>query len=428
MKKTANYNLPIYEANDLPNLLDGYNSAMDLIDSDLKAVSDFVQSQDKQIVDLSSALNSEVSRASEKEAKLENEINVNSANLESISENLSGKEIIVVMGDSFSDKSWQTYKIWADFFEPTYEVKNFAKSAAGFKCASDTERALASNTFVDQIDTAKNTLTESELQRVKFFILLGGVNDLNNANNVTMEIFKNRVAYFENKFSEAFSKQLYIFAPNSVANGIPIAEAFAQQAGNSDCQNVIINNPAGFLNGTRKDSLYLADNLHPNSVGQQLLFSRIRQSIFGGAKGHNFINQASYNFPYITVAESDTTGISVNHVYSEMKPYRDKGTLLIVGTVTIPEDSAGVTIKDQFRFNFGDYITPTINAATENCTFTIYTANEIRGNCKAHFGFSNLTAIGGTEHSQLLKLSFDNWDGVFLTKGTYYWRFECDFE
>ena len=42
MKQTANYNLPEYEASDAPNLITGYNAAVESLDMHLKQVSDKV--------------------------------------------------------------------------------------------------------------------------------------------------------------------------------------------------------------------------------------------------------------------------------------------------------------------------------------------------------------------------------------------------
>lgn len=40
MNKTTNYDLSLYEANDLPNLLDGYNNSMDIIDENMRRIDD----------------------------------------------------------------------------------------------------------------------------------------------------------------------------------------------------------------------------------------------------------------------------------------------------------------------------------------------------------------------------------------------------
>lgn len=40
MQKTANYEMPLYEASDLANLTDGYNNAITIADTQLKALDD----------------------------------------------------------------------------------------------------------------------------------------------------------------------------------------------------------------------------------------------------------------------------------------------------------------------------------------------------------------------------------------------------
>lgn len=40
MQYTTNYNLPLYEGSDTPNLITGYNAAITALDTQLKAVAD----------------------------------------------------------------------------------------------------------------------------------------------------------------------------------------------------------------------------------------------------------------------------------------------------------------------------------------------------------------------------------------------------
>lgn len=63
MQETTNYNLPLYEANDSANLLDGYNQAMDLIDSGLKTVDDTTKTYQTQINQAKSDAASALSKA-----------------------------------------------------------------------------------------------------------------------------------------------------------------------------------------------------------------------------------------------------------------------------------------------------------------------------------------------------------------------------
>lgn len=58
MKNTPNFNLPLYEPNDLANLTDGYNNAMSLIDTDMKAVTDHVDTYDTRITANADAIDS----------------------------------------------------------------------------------------------------------------------------------------------------------------------------------------------------------------------------------------------------------------------------------------------------------------------------------------------------------------------------------
>lgn len=81
MKKTTNFNLPTYEANDMPNLLDGYNNAMNIIDTKLQTATDDAVDA---LADANNALamaqsnatniNKEVSRATAAEDAIEQNI------------------------------------------------------------------------------------------------------------------------------------------------------------------------------------------------------------------------------------------------------------------------------------------------------------------------------------------------------------------
>ena len=63
MKNTPNFNLPLYEPNDLANLTDGYNNAMSLIDTDMKTVTDHVDTYDTRITANADAIAAETTRA-----------------------------------------------------------------------------------------------------------------------------------------------------------------------------------------------------------------------------------------------------------------------------------------------------------------------------------------------------------------------------
>lgn len=63
MKQTSNYNLNLYEPNDLANLTDGYNDSMQKIDTDMKAVEEFVQSYDAMIEQNAADIVTEKNRA-----------------------------------------------------------------------------------------------------------------------------------------------------------------------------------------------------------------------------------------------------------------------------------------------------------------------------------------------------------------------------
>ena len=83
MKYTENYNLPLYEPNDLANLMDGYNESMNTLDDVMKTNIDIVDDYTGTVVqnkaDIAAnkkILDAEIARASERES----ELNINLAN------------------------------------------------------------------------------------------------------------------------------------------------------------------------------------------------------------------------------------------------------------------------------------------------------------------------------------------------------------
>ena len=70
MKHTTNYNLDLYEPNDLANLMDGHNDSMEKLDVAVKAVSDYVGTYGTDIEKNTKAIAEETSRATAAENAL----------------------------------------------------------------------------------------------------------------------------------------------------------------------------------------------------------------------------------------------------------------------------------------------------------------------------------------------------------------------
>ena len=79
MKKTSNYNLNLYEVNDLANLTDGYNNSMNTLDTTVKTVSNSVAAETTRATKaestLTTNLNTEVTRAKAAENTLTTNLN-----------------------------------------------------------------------------------------------------------------------------------------------------------------------------------------------------------------------------------------------------------------------------------------------------------------------------------------------------------------
>ena len=79
MKKTSNYNLNLYEVNDLANLTDGYNNSMNTLDTTIKTVSNSVAAETTRATKaestLTTNLNTEITRAKAAESTLTTNLN-----------------------------------------------------------------------------------------------------------------------------------------------------------------------------------------------------------------------------------------------------------------------------------------------------------------------------------------------------------------
>lgn len=245
MKATTNYNLPLYEPNDLANLSDGYNNAMDILDTSVKAVEDFVQTYDKAIEDNAAAITAETTRATAAEnvnadaisaeasrATAAEKVNADAISAEAsraaAAEKVNADNIaaevtrataaesaiknqkyhMVVIGDSFTAKDYTDLTgVWctpiAKALGVTYH--NFAISGKGFLTGDDTTK------YTGQINTAKNS-SDFDNNLVSWVFICGCLNDMNKDSTQFSAAVRNTISSAQSAFPNA---KIVVVGPNT---------------------------------------------------------------------------------------------------------------------------------------------------------------------------------------------------------------------
>lgn len=207
MKKTTNFNLPTYEANDMPNLLDGYNNAMNIIDTKLQTATDdavdaladannalaMAQSNatninkevsrataaeddieqnisdtaDKIMIDVNAnknAISSEVSARSNADNTLQNSINSEASRaiaqentLNALIANLSGSVPVFVDSISQMTDTTKVYVLKSTKIIYTYTGSNFSSTGVSY---GEVSNAITSNNVIVDAGNYKNVLPD----------------------------------------------------------------------------------------------------------------------------------------------------------------------------------------------------------------------------------------------------------------------------
>ena len=190
MKQTENYNFSLYEPNDLADLTDGYNNSMELLDTDLKAVSGAVEAYDTRITANATAIDAETTRATEAErtntssinaeierAKAAEQVNADAIEAEAARAKAAesklggGDSTYLFMGDSWAaindNQDHLNYAAWArtlcNNYSNIYSFAHGGYTTTQFK--SEIAEAAASTDFSND--------------SVKRILLVGGINNSN---------------------------------------------------------------------------------------------------------------------------------------------------------------------------------------------------------------------------------------------------------
>ena len=322
MKATEHYNLPLYEPNDLADLTDGYNNAMELVDTDLYTTIGTVEGYNARITANETAISDETARAEAAENANTSSINeeiqrataAENANTSSINEEIQrataaesknadaitkintyvdgkfpitteniadaavtavklnvplGSDFkIVTVGDSYSAAE-STNNTWTGNITKILTnatVYNYGVSGAGF---------TTQVTFYDQLTNAKNGVADANA--ITHVIIGGGRNDIYSST------YQSSAATCIKHARECFPNARIIVVP-MMWDFRPITTDGYNKA--SVIQAAAHENGAEVLNyawiwGKGNSGWYQSDQVHPNATGAYVMANYICNAILG---------------------------------------------------------------------------------------------------------------------------------------------------
>lgn len=281
MKSTTNYNLSLYEANDTPNLLDGYNNSMGKIDSALKVTNDTLSATlnefeaqspkldtlTKQMAatadsGLRKLINTDVDAIHQVDADQDTLISNNATNIE----NLKGQHIVII-GDSFTATNVRAYS-WPTKLKTKKTIHNYAVAGAGF--------TVSNNLFSTQLTTAINDSAFKNTE-VSHVFVYGILNDFLNvtqtASSNTADAIK---AVYNTALNNFTNAKIHMVLFNSSGMWRSSMEKWLNYI-NNITQYLIASNPIPFISashwlyGFGKTTVYNTDEVHPNERGASII-------------------------------------------------------------------------------------------------------------------------------------------------------------
>ena len=206
MKYTENYNLPLYEPNDLANLMDGYNESMNTLDDVMKTNIDVVDDYTDTVVqnkaDIAAdkkILDDEIARATKRESEIETSA---TSNFNQLVKNvyINNRKFLWI-GDSYSAE------LHIDDWSPIYylrdvrnlNIDNKAKDGAGFV-------GTVTDTFLEQLKSPTDKSIYTDV------VVYGGNNDFGRDQDTVLSAIDAFCSYFKTNYPA--NCNLWYFASN----------------------------------------------------------------------------------------------------------------------------------------------------------------------------------------------------------------------
>ena len=351
MKATTNYNLPLYEPNDLANLSDGYNNAMDILDTSVKAVEDFVQTYDKAIEDNAAAIAAETSRATAAEkvnadaisAEVSRATAAEKVNADAISAEVSrataaekvnadniAAEVTrataaesaiardyVIIGDSYGTgyTSEGTITNYIDLLKNNI-AENIYSNAVGGALFDNSSNV----SFTKLLDTVIQNTTTAQRDIVKSILVVGGFNNAySDASTIQTDI-----AAFKTKMKTNFKNAnlIVVFVGTCITGKTTGAHVNVKWENiHNAFNNYVIacyNENVTFVDFAcvcKSESALSSDCVHPNALGQKYIASGLLNIINGGTpvttyKSVSNVTDGTYTIPFVNdIYHCDIDGV-----------------------------------------------------------------------------------------------------------------------
>lgn len=339
---TTNFNLDKYVGTDKPNLRDQYNSAMDKIDAQLKLSSDNAALAVQTANNAASAVSGKASQSA-----LESEISARQSADTNLSSRISTLEnptkYIATIGDSFGNESGEWAAITAT--KTGYQLINRCTNEAGF-----VYNGTDGKTFTGQLQDIKNN---ANFANVEYIIVYGGVNDF--TMQITAASMKSSINSFMNEYNAISGKKpKLIFAFGNFGNGRRRTRAAEFPAWYNEIVNycrtigIPVVDYVPLWLACSDVALFNSDNLHPNSVGENVISSYIQALINGAYNGVHRRFVGTYDGPVYTTQDAEVSGTNVK--YNEILTL-DNGIV----TSIIDGVSASVNAIDTNKFSGNTY-------------------------------------------------------------------------
>lgn len=288
MEKTEKYALNLYEANDLPNLLDGYNGSMNIIDENMQRIDDAATAA------MSEAAKAQTSADSAKEAVSELEhvvtdhetlINNNAADIATVNQRTKGD--ILFIGDSYADgytpngtiTSWIELVIKA--LSNTHDINTYSYHEGGV--------GFSNGGYNELLVKAKNELTDIQKKNISTIYIGGGFNDWNQ----TFNSIKAGINTVVNTIKNAFGTQVVIYADwfgKGVTNKTTGVHSDFDFSTLAQVYGYTVNylNSVGFSSDNDAimtltlDSMFSDDYVHPSEKGQTAISNYVVGRLLSG--------------------------------------------------------------------------------------------------------------------------------------------------